>query len=255
VSEQEGALSERGVAVITGASAGIGAAVARALAASGFRVVLGARRKDRLDEVALPIGGTALPLDVTSPDSVRGFAEQVPDARVLVNNAGGAFGRDTVAEADEDQWRAMFELNVMGTLRVTKAFLPALERSGDGHVVVVGSIAGFETYPAGGGYTAAKHAERALTRTLRLEVLGKPIRVTEISPGLVGGTEFSVVRFGGDMDKVRTVYEGLTPLTAEDVAACVAFAVTRPSHVNVDEIVLRPRDQASAMLFHRRPQS
>jgi NADP-dependent 3-hydroxy acid dehydrogenase YdfG len=202
--------------------------------------------------VADAFGGRALPLDVTDPESVDAFAEQVPEARVLVNNAGGAFGRDTVAEADEAHWRAMFELNVIGTLRVTKAFLPALERSGDGHVVIVNSIAGFETYPAGGGYTAAKHAERALSRTLRLELLGTPVRVTEISPGLVGGTEFSMVRFDGDMEKVRAVYEGLTPLTAEDVAECVAFAVTRPSRVNVDEIVVRPRDQASAMLFHRR---
>jgi NADP-dependent 3-hydroxy acid dehydrogenase YdfG len=238
--------------VVTGASVGIGAATARELAGAGFRVVLGARRLDRLTEVANEIGGIAAHLDVTDPESVRAFADAVPEARVLVNNAGGAFGRDTIAEADEEQWRAMFELNVMGTLRVTKAFLPALERSGDGHVVNVNSIAGFETYPAGGGYTGAKHAERALTRTLRLEVLGKPIRVTDISPGLVGGTEFSVVRFDGDEEKVRAVYEGLTALAPEDVARCVAFAVTQPSHVNVDEIVVRPRDQASTMLFHRR---
>jgi NADP-dependent 3-hydroxy acid dehydrogenase YdfG len=246
-------VSERGIAVVTGASAGIGAATARELAVAGFRVVVGARRSAPLHEVAASIGGRAVPLDVTDLDSVRAFAEQVPDARVLVNNAGGAFGRDTVADADEEQWRAMFELNVMGTLRMTKALLPALERSGDGHVVNVNSIAGFETYPAGGGYTAAKHAERALTRTLRLELLGKPIRVTDISPGLVGGTEFSQVRFAGDTEKVEAVYRGLTPLTAEDVAQCVAFAVTRPSHVNIDEIVVRPRDQASAMLFYRRP--
>jgi NADP-dependent 3-hydroxy acid dehydrogenase YdfG len=237
--------------VVTGASVGIGAATARELATAGFDVVLGARRLDKLTEVATEVGGTAAHLDVTDPESVRAFADAVPEARVLVNNAGGAFGRDTIAEADEAQWRAMFELNVMGTLRVTKAFLPALERSGDGHVVNVNSIAGFETYPAGGGYTGAKHAERALTRTLRLEVLGKPIRVTDISPGLVGGTEFSVVRFDGDPEKVRAVYEGLDALTAEDVARCIAFAVTQPPHVNVDEIVVRPRDQASAMLFHR----
>jgi NADP-dependent 3-hydroxy acid dehydrogenase YdfG len=136
-------------------------------------------------------------------------------------------------------------------MRVTRAFLPALERSGDGHVVVVGSIASFETYPAGAGYTGAKHAERALTRTLRLELLGKPVRVTEISPGLVGGTEFSQVRFEGDEEKARAVYQGLSPLGPEDVADCIAFAVTRPSHVNVDEIVLRPRDQATARDFHR----
>lgn len=244
--------SNRGVAVVTGASAGIGAATARALAGAGFSVVLGARRMDRLVELATEIGGRALPLDVTDRGSVQAFAEHVPECRVLVNNAGGAKGRHLVAEADEEAWRWMIEVNYLGTVRVTKAFLPALERSGDGHLVIVGSVAGFETYPAGAGYTAAKHAERALTRTLRLELLGRPIRVTEISPGLVGGTEFSVVRFEGDMDRVRSVYEGLTPLTPEDVGDCIVWAVTRPSHMNVDEIVVRPRDQATATQFHRR---
>ena len=241
--------------MVTGASAGIGAATARALAGAGFSVVIGARRTDRLEQLAGEIGALALPLDVTDAASVRAFAERIPDCRILVNNAGGAKGREVVAEADEEAWRWMLEVNFLGTVRVTKALLPTLERSGEGHLVIVGSVAGFETYPGGGGYVGAKHAERALAKTLRLEVLGKPIRVSEINPGLVGGTEFSVVRFGGDMEKVRSVYEGLTPLSAEDVAACVAFAVTRPSHVNVDEIVLRPRDQASAMMFHRRPGS
>jgi NADP-dependent 3-hydroxy acid dehydrogenase YdfG len=244
-------MSDLGVAVVTGASAGIGAATARVLAREGFEVVVGARRLDRLQALAEEIGGRALVLDVSDAASVAAFAEAVPACRVLVNNAGGAKGRETVAEADEEHWRWMLEVNVLGTMRVTRAFLPALERSGDGHVVVLGSIAGFETYPAGAGYTGAKHAQRALTHTLRLELLGKPIRVTEISPGLVGGTEFSEVRFEGDQEKVRAVYAGLTPLTAEDVADCVAFAVTRPSHVNIDEIVLRPRDQASARDFHR----
>lgn len=241
--------------MVTGASAGIGAATARALAEAGFEVVLGARRLDRLREVAEPIGGRALPLDVTDPGSVEAFAAEVPDARVMVSNAGGALGRDPIATSSDDDWRRMLEVNVLGTLRVTRAFLPALERSGDGHVVIVNSIAGFEVYPSGAGYTAAKHAERALSKTLRLELLGRPIRVTEVNPGLVGGTEFSVVRFGGDLEKVRQVYEGLTPLTAEDVADCIAWAVTRPSHVNVDEIVVRPRDQATATDFHRRPAS
>jgi NADP-dependent 3-hydroxy acid dehydrogenase YdfG len=240
------------VAVVTGASAGIGAATARALANAGFSVVVGARRLERLEELASEIGGQALPLDVSDPESVREFASQVPDCRVLVNNAGGAKGREVVAEADEEAWRWMVDVNYLGTVRMTKAFLPSLERSGDGHLVIVGSIAGFETYPGGAGYTAAKHAERALTKTLRVELLGKPIRVTEINPGLVGGTEFSVVRFGGDMERVRQVYGGLTPLTADDVADCILWAVTRPTHVNVDEIVVRPRDQASAVNFHRR---
>jgi NADP-dependent 3-hydroxy acid dehydrogenase YdfG len=241
------------VAVVTGASAGIGAATARALAAAGFDVVLGARRLDRLEEIAGDIGARAIQLDVSDGESVRTFVSKVPDVRVLVNNAGGAIGRESVAEADEDAWRWMWEVNFLGTARVTRAFLPALERSGDGHVVIVGSIAGFEPYAGGAGYTGAKHAERALAKTLRLELLGKPIRVTEVNPGLVGGTEFSVVRFRGDMDRARKVYEGLTPLGPEDVADCISWAVTRPSHVNVDEIVVRPRDQATATEFHRRP--
>jgi len=241
------------VAVVTGASAGIGAATARALAAAGFEIVLGARRLDRLEEIAGEIGGRPLSLDVSDGESVRTFVSQVPDVRVLVNNAGGAVGREPVAEADEDAWRWMWEVNFLGTSRVTRAFLPALERSGDGHVVIVGSIAGFEPYAGGAGYTGAKHAERALAKTLRLELLGKPIRVTEVNPGLVGGTEFSVVRFRGDLDRARKVYEGLTPLGPEDVADCIAWAVTRPSHVNVDEIEVRPRDQATATEFHRRP--
>jgi NADP-dependent 3-hydroxy acid dehydrogenase YdfG len=213
--------------------------------------VVAARRKDRLEAIAEEIGGTAIELDVTDDASVEAFALQIPDARVLVNNAGGARGRDTVDTARLEDWRWMFEVNVMGTVRVTKALLPVLEASGDGHVVIMGSIAGFETYPGGGGYVGAKHAERALAKTLRLEVLGKPIRVTEINPGLVGGTEFSLVRFEGDEERARKVYEGVTPLYPEDVAACVAFAVTRPAHVNVDEIVIRPRDQATARDFFR----
>jgi NADP-dependent 3-hydroxy acid dehydrogenase YdfG len=252
VPDKLAAMAERGVAVVTGASSGIGAATAWALAEEGFSVVVGARRMDRLVQVAEPIGATALELDVTDPASVARFVGLVPEVRLLVNNAGGALGLHHVADADEDAWRRMWEVNVLGTVRVTKAFLPALEASGDGHVVVVGSIAGFEVYPGGAGYTGAKHAERALAGTLRLELLGRPIRVTEVDPGLVE-TEFSLVRFGGDAERARQVYEGLTPLTAEDVADCVAWAATRPSHVNVDRIVVMPRDQASATAVFRRP--
>ncbi len=160
-------------------------------------------------------------------------------------------GLESIGEADEAKWRQMFDTNVLGTLRMTRGLLPALLASGDGHVVNVGSIAGFETYAGGAGYTAAKHAERALTRTLRLELLGQPVRVTDIAPGLVE-TEFSLVRFEGDAERAAAVYRGLTPLTAEDVADCIVWAATRPPHVNVDEIVVRPRDQATAHHLHRK---
>jgi NADP-dependent 3-hydroxy acid dehydrogenase YdfG len=246
-------MSDRGqkTAVITGASAGIGAATARALAGAGFRLILGARRLDRLREVAGPLGATALKLDVTDPESIAAFAAQVPVAHLLVNNAGGAHGVERVEEAKDEKWEWMWETNVMGVMRMTRALLPALRASGDGHIVNLGSIAGFETYAGGAGYTASKHAVRALTRTLRLELLGEPVRVTEISPGLAE-TEFSLVRFAGDAERAKSVYRGMTPLSAEDVADCILWAATRPSHVNVDEIVVRPRDQATATQVHRR---
>lgn len=240
------------IAVVTGASSGIGAATARALGRAGFRVIVGARRLDRLREVAEPLGATALPLDVTDAGSVAAFASQIPEEiHLLVNNAGGALGLDRIENARDEDWITMWETNVLGMMRVTRALLPALERSGDGHVIDVGSIAGFETYAGGAGYTGVKHAARAFTRTLRLELLGKPVRVTDIAPGLVE-TEFSLVRFAGDAERARAVYRGMTPLTAEDVADCILWAATRPSHVNIDEIVVRPRDQATATLVHRR---
>jgi NADP-dependent 3-hydroxy acid dehydrogenase YdfG len=240
-------------AVVTGASSGIGAATARALAQAGFRVYLGARRQDHLREVAEPIGATALPLDVTDLESIEAFAAQLPSqVHLLVNNAGGALGVDRVETARDEDWQRMWETNVLGVMRVTRALLPALRASGDAHVVNLGSIAGFETYVGGAGYTASKHALRALTRTLRLELLGEPVRVTEISPGLVE-TEFSLVRFAGDAERAKSVYKGMEPLTAEDVADCIVWAATRPSHVNIDEIVVRPRDQATATQVHRRP--
>lgn len=239
------------VAVVTGASSGFGAATARALARLGFDLVLGARRTDRLEELAREIGARWRPLDVTAPESVEAFCAGLDRVDLLVNNAGNAFGAESIAEADEAKWRAMFELNVMGVLRMTRALLPRLVASGDGLIVNLGSIAGFETYPGGGGYTASKHALRALTRTLRLELLGQPIRVSEIAPGLAE-TEFALVRYGGDRERARRLYEGMTPLAAEDVAEAIAWVVTRPSHVNVDEIVLRPRDQANATTVYRR---
>jgi NADP-dependent 3-hydroxy acid dehydrogenase YdfG len=240
------------VAVVTGASSGIGAATARALAGVGFHVVLGARRLKRCQEIADEIGGTALALDVLDPDSVADFAAAVPAARVLVNNAGGAKGFEPVMAADEEKWRWMWEVNVLGTLRVTKAFMPKLIDSGDGLLVTVTSIAALEVYDNGGGYTSAKHAQSAVHRTLRGEHLGQPVRFVEIAPGMVE-TEFSLVRFGGNSEKADQVYAGLTPLTADDVADVIAFTATRPAHVDLDLIVIKPRDQHSAMRTFRRP--
>ena len=242
--------SARGTAVVTGASSGIGAATARRLAAEGFDVVIGARRLERLQEVATDIGARALPLDVTDTASVEAFCRQVGPCQVLVNNAGGALGLDPVADADEEQWRWMYDANVLGTLRMTKALLPALEASGDGHVVMIGSVAGWEPYAGGAGYNAAKFGLRAMTRVLRDELLGRPVRVSEVDPGMVE-TEFSVVRFGGDEERAAAVYDRTTPLTADDVADCIAFVVTRPSHVNIDSLLVMPRDQAGPGKVHR----
>lgn len=237
--------------MVTGASSGIGEATARRLASEGFEVVVGARRLDRLEALAADIGGRALFLDVTDADSVAAFADQVGGCDVLVNNAGGALGLSPVEEADEEQWRWMYDANVLGVMRMTKALLPALVASGDGHVVVIGSVAGLWAYPGGGGYTAAKHAARAVRETLRRELLGRPVRVSEIDPGMVE-TEFSLVRFGGDEERAAAVYDGVDALTADDVADCVAWVVTRPSHVNIDQLVVLPRDQATPEHVHRR---
>jgi NADP-dependent 3-hydroxy acid dehydrogenase YdfG len=238
------------VAVVTGASSGIGRATARLLAADGYDVVVGARREGRLGELAAEIGATAISLDVTDAGSVRRFVERVGHCDVLVNNAGGALGVDQIETADEGRWTEMYERNVLGTMRMTRALLPKLLASGDGHVVAITSTSAFETYEGGAGYNAAKHAQRALLRVLRLELLGRPVRITEIAPGMVD-TEFSLVRHGGDEEAARRVYRDLTPLRAEDVAECVLWAVSRPAHVNVDEIVVRPRDQARSRLVRR----
>jgi NADP-dependent 3-hydroxy acid dehydrogenase YdfG len=237
--------------VVTGASSGIGAATARRLAADGFSVVVGARRLDRLQQLAAEIGARALPLDVTDAGSVATFCEAVGPCRVLVNNAGGAVGLDRIEDASIDEWRWMLEANYLGTVAMTKALLPALEVSGDGHVVMMGSVAGIEAYPGGAGYNAAKFAIRSFTQVLRLELLGRPIRVTEIDPGMVE-TEFSVVRFRGDEARAAKVYEGVHPLSADDVADCVSFALTRPTYMNIDQIVVTTRDQALARVIHRR---
>ncbi len=246
----------RGLAVVTGASGGIGAATARALAEAGFDVLLGARRADRLAAVAAEIGPAARTrvLDVTDPASVQAFAAGVASCEVLVCNAGGALGLAPVAEADEAEearWRWMWEANVAGVARTVRAFLPALVASGNGRIVVVTSVAGHQVYPGGGGYTAAKHAAAAVVQTLRLELLGRPVRVIEIAPGMVD-TEFSLVRFDGDAERAEAVYAGTVPLTADDVAEAVTWAVTRPPHVAIARMDLFPRDQASARDIHRR---
>ena len=237
--------------MVTGASSGIGAATARVLADAGFEVVVGARRAERLGEVADAVDGRAVVLDVTSTESVEAFAAAIDECAVLVNNAGGALGLTPLADADDEQWRWMYDANVLGTMRVTRALLPKLIASGDGVIVNVGSIAGLEVYDGGSGYTAVKHALRAVTETLRLELVGQPVRVCEVDPGAVE-TEFSIVRFGGDTERAAKVYEGMTPLVADDVAECIAFVVTRPPHVNIDQLVVKPRDQATAMRVHRR---
>jgi NADP-dependent 3-hydroxy acid dehydrogenase YdfG len=239
------------VAVVTGASSGIGEATARTLATLGFHVVAVARRADRIQRLADEIGGTAVRADVTDDAEVQSLAAQLGRVDVLVNNAGGAKGLQTVAEADLDDWRWMWETNVLGTLRVTRALLPKLIDSDDGLIVTVTSIAALEVYDGGSGYTSAKHAQAALHRTLRGELLGKPVRLTEIAPGAVQ-TEFSLVRFGGDEQRAEAVYAGITPLVAGDVAEVIGFVASRPSHVNIDQIVIRPRDQAGAGRFNRR---
>ena len=246
-----------GTAVVTGASSGIGAATARRLVSEGYDVWAAARRRDRLDALRDELGDALRPvsLDVTSAESVAALATEVGGSlNVLVNNAGGAFGMETVAEADPADWRAMFEVNVIGALQVTQALLPALAASGQGHVVVMSSTAGRIVYEGGGGYTAAKHGATAFVETLRLELNGRPVRVTEIAPGMVATDEFSLVRMRGDAEAAARVYAGVdAPLTAEDIADCITFAVTRPAHVNIDLMVIKPLAQAAPYKVARRP--
>ena len=244
------AASARGTALVTGASSGIGAASVRALAAAGFETIAAARRLERCEELAREVGGRALRLDVSDPASVEALAAELGEVSVIVHSAGGALGLDPIAAADAEQWRAMYESNVLGVMRVTKALLPALRVRGGGHIVIIGSVAGFEVYEGGGGYTAAKHATHAVAETLRLELLADGIRVTEIAPGLVE-TEFSLVRFEGDAGRAAQVYRGLEPLRGEDVAELVAFVVTRPAHVDIDYATIKPTAQASATVVHR----
>lgn len=242
-------------AVVTGASSGIGAATVRRLRAEGWDVLAAARRADRLDALAGETGAVPVVADVTSDDDVARLAEAASargPVHALVNNAGGALGLDPVATGALADWRAMYEVNVLGALRVTQALLPALRTSGRGDVVMLTSTAGHGTYPGGGGYVAAKHAERTIAETLRLELVGEPVRVVEIAPGMVATEEFSLVRFRGDAARAAATYTGVdAPLTADDVADAVVWCLTRPHHVNIDSMVIRPRAQASNTVVAR----
>lgn len=227
-------------AVVTGGSSGIGAATARALAKDGWHVIVAARRADKLKEVADEIGGEAITLDVTDEDSVVAFADALDSVDLLVNNAGGAKGLDSVADADIDDWKWMYETNVLGTVRVTKALLPKL--ASGAQIVNVGSIAGITPYVGGAGYNAAKFGVAALTRVLRLETLDRPLRVCEINPGRVK-TDFSLVRFKGDKERADAVYVGHQNLVADDIAEAIRWVASLPAHVNIDRLVIKPADQ------------
>lgn len=230
------------VAIVTGGSSGIGAATAAALATEGWQVIVAARRRDKIEAVAEEIGGTAIELDVTSDESVANLASQVDRVDLLVNNAGGAMGLDPIKNADLADWQWMYEVNVLGTLRMTKALLDKLIAS-EGHVINIGSMASFTAYAGGAGYNAAKFGEGALTRVLRLEHVGDPIRVTQIDPGRVE-TDFALVRFKGDQEKADAVYADKLNLSAADVAESIRWAAAQPKNVNIDRIHIMPRDQA-----------
>jgi NADP-dependent 3-hydroxy acid dehydrogenase YdfG len=240
---------------VTGASSGIGAATARRLAAEGFQVVAAARRRDRLDELAAGTPGIrAVTLDVTDPASVAALAAELDDVAVLINNAGGALGVEPIERADPADWQAMFDSNVLGVLRVTQALLPALERGAGGHIVIIGSVAGHLVYEGGAGYVTAKHGAAVMAETLRLELNGRPIRITEVAPGMVHTEEFSLVRLRGDQAAADRVYSGVpNPLSADDIADSIAFAVTRPAHVNIDLMVIKPLAQAAPHKIARQP--
>lgn len=242
-------------AVVTGAGSGIGAATARGLAHAGYDVICVGRRIERIDPVAAEIGGTAVVCDITDPADVETLAELVGGRlNLLVNNAGGAFGSAPVAQASAEDWRRMYEVNVIGLMQVTQALVPALIASGDGMILNVGSTAGRVAYEGGAGYTAAKHGTQVVTETLRLELWDQPVRVCEIAPGMVKTDEFALVRFDGDQAKADAVYAGVRePLVADDVADAIVWMATRPSHVNVDELVIRPRAQAAQHKVFREP--
>lgn len=236
-------------AVVTGASSGIGAATVRQLREQGWDVVAVARREEKLRALSEETGASYVVADLTDDAAVASLAAEVlagGPVHSLVANAGAAYGTDTVAESSVDGWRDMFDVNVLGVLRVVKAFLPALIESGRGDIVVMSSTAGHQAYEGGGGYVAAKHGTHSIAATLRLELAGEPVRVIEIAPGMVATEEFSLKRVGGNQDKADKVYEGVeNPLTAVDVADAVVYSLTRPHHFNVDLMVIRPIAQAA----------
>jgi NADP-dependent 3-hydroxy acid dehydrogenase YdfG len=239
-------------AVVTGASSGIGAASARRLAAEGFSVICAARREDRISALAAEIGGRAIACDVTNPAAVARLAQEAgEDVTLLINNAGGAIGLEPVAEADLDAWQTMYAANVIGATAVTKAFLPTLITN-EGQVIFVTSTAADGGYEGGAGYCGAKAAERAVVGSMRLELVDQPVRIAEVSPGMVRTEEFSLTRFGGDQARADQVYAGVDhPLVAEDIADVIGWIATRPPHVNIDRITVRPRAQAAQHKVHR----
>lgn len=244
------------VAVVTGASSGIGAATVRALAGEGYTVIATARRKDRLEALAAELPDISIfPADLTKADDVATLTQFCIEKKVelLVNCAGGAFDASTVADGDPEIWRKSYEVNVIATLRITQALIPSMITAGKGQIVFVTSTAGHRAYENGGSYVAAKFAERSLAHTLRLELNGQPIRVTEIAPGMVKTDEFALNRFDGDSAKAAKVYEGVdAPLTAEDVAESIRWSVSLPDHFNVDSMVIRPVAQAANHKVHRK---
>jgi len=243
------------VAVVTGASSGIGAATSLLLANNGYRVLAAARRIDRLQELASRNENIeAHVLDVTDQSSVNSFMQAIAgiEIDVLVNNAGGAFDSSSVLDSDPEIWKKSFDVNVVGALRITKAIAPSMIKANKGHIVVLTSTAGHVAYENGGSYVAAKFAERSLANTLRLELNGTPIRISEIAPGMVKTEEFAVVRNAGDKDKAAKVYEGVEhPLTADDIAESINWTVNLPAHVNIDSMVIRPVAQAANHKVHR----
>ena len=238
-------------AVVTGASSGIGRATARRLVEEGWHVLAVARREDRLEELAAETGCAVLAVDITADDSVDRLVARARELfgsglNAVVHVAGGALGVETAAEADLEKWQRMYDINVLGTVRVTRALLPALRESGRGDLLFVTSVAGHEAYPGGSGYNAAKAGEHMLAGALRLELNGERIRVIEIAPGMVRTEEFSLVRLG-DQDAADAVYDGVEqPLTAEDCADVISYALNAPHHVNLDLVMVRPLAQAAA---------